>query len=52
MKSFLDESFTENQNRVTFFENRAIYDIMPKNTVEKEGLKTTSRHGAYVWHAG
>jgi hypothetical protein len=35
-----------------FLENRAVYEIMPKNVVDAEGPQMTSQYGAYVLHAG
>jgi hypothetical protein len=35
-----------------FFENRTVYEIMSKNTVETEGPQMTSQYGAYALRAG
>ena len=39
---------------ITIFppENRTIYEIMSKNTVENEGPQMTSQHGAYALRTG
>ena len=58
MRNVLDEGCRENQNTYFmfsaffFFENRAVYQIMPKNMVEPEGSQMTSKYGAYELHAG
>jgi hypothetical protein len=36
----------------TFSENRTVYEIMSKNTVETEGPQMTSQYGTYALHAG
>ena len=35
-----------------FFENRTVYEKIPKNMVETEGPQMTSQYGAYALHAG
>ena len=54
-----NRSCWENRNYVqqpfffpSFFENRAVYEIMSKNIVQPEGPQMTSQHGAYVLNAG
>jgi hypothetical protein len=37
---------------ITFFENRAVYEIMSKNMVVTEGKQMTSKYGKYESHAG
>ena len=37
---------------IFFLENRTVYEIMLKNTVEPEGPQMMSQYGAYVLHAG
>jgi hypothetical protein len=55
MRNVLDKICRENQNthytQYVFSENRAAYEIMPKNMMEHEGLKMTSQYGAYALHA-
>ena len=57
MRNVLDKSCRENENahfmfRNFFSENRTVYEIISKNTVETEGLQVTSQYGAYAVHAG
>jgi hypothetical protein len=57
MKNVLGKSCRENQNThlkfSNFFpENRAVYEIMSKNTMEAEGPQMTSQYGTYELHAG
>ena len=55
MRNVLDESCRENKNTnfmYLFSENRTVYEIMSKNTVETEGPQMTSQYGAYALHAG
>jgi hypothetical protein len=34
-----------------FLENHAVFEIMSKNTVEREGPQMTLKYGAYKLHA-
>jgi hypothetical protein len=58
MRNVLDEACIENQNthfmfnNFCFFENRAVYEIISKNMVEREAPQMTSQYGAYNFHAG
>ena len=59
MRNVLDKICRENQNthytkdtQYLFSENRAAYEIMPKNVMEHEGPEMTSQYGAYALHAG
>jgi hypothetical protein len=46
MRIVLDKINRENQSTHFMFENRTVYEIMPKNMVEPEGSQMTSQHGA------
>ena len=37
---------------ISFFENRTVYEIMSKNTVEPQGPQMTSQYAGYELHAG
>jgi hypothetical protein len=56
IRNILDKSFRENLNKFLintdfYFENCAVYEIMAKNMVEREGLQMTSQYGVYDLHA-
>ena len=56
MRNALEKSCRENENtfyvQQLFSENRTVYEIMSKNTVEIEGPQMTSQYGASALHAG
>ena len=57
MINVLDRRCRENQNtrsafNTFFFENRAVYETMPKNVVEPEGPQMTSQYGPHELHVG
>jgi hypothetical protein len=57
MRNILEKSCRENQNAYFMFnnlfsENRAVYEVMSKNTVGTEGPQMMSQYGANALHAG
>ena len=56
MRNTLDTFCRENQDihfmSSNFSENHAVYEIMSKHTVEREGPLMTSQYGAYALHSG
>jgi hypothetical protein len=48
---FVKASRSHTNTCSTFFENRAIYELMSKN-VEPEGPQMMSQYGAYEFHVG
>ena len=56
MRNVLHKSCRDNQNthfvfNNFFLENRTVFEIMSKNTVEPEEPQMTSQYGAYELHA-
>jgi hypothetical protein len=56
MRNVSDKTFRENQNtfcvQELFFENRAVYEKMWKNTVEQGRPQMTILHGANTLNVG